>query len=193
MKRSLILITILMSLFITSVASAHTELSATTPEDGAELTETIDAITLTYSGQIEEGSVFDVLTESGQEVAVTDFTIEDGVLTGQLEQPLENGTYTVNWNSISEDGHPLNGTFGFTVNAPVEEVAAEEEVATEEEEEPVAGEQEEMDDSSQATEVASTTATAEEEGTSPFIWIIAALAVVLVAVSILTITRRKRA
>lgn len=187
MKKILLSVTFLITLFLATTAFAHTELSTTNPEDGAELTETIDAITLTYSGQIEEGSVFDVITESGEEVSVTEFTIEDGVLTGQLEQPLENGMYTVNWNSISEDGHPLNGTFTFSINAPVEEVA------TEEEEEPVAAEQEETDETSQATEVASTTATAQEESTSPFIWIIAALAVVLVAVSILTITRRKRA
>lgn len=193
MKKILLSVAFLITLFFATTAFAHTELSTTNPEDGSELTETIDAVTLTYSGQIEEGSVFEVITESGEEISITGFTIEDGVLTGQLEQPLENGMYTVNWNSISEDGHPLNGTFNFSINAPVEEVVAEEEVATEEEEEPVAAEQEETDETSQATEVASTTVTAQEESTSPFIWMIAALAVVLVAVSVLTITRRKRA
>lgn len=111
MKKLLLSVTFLITLFFATTAFAHTELSTTNPEDGSELTETIDTVTLTYSGQIEEGSVFEVITGSGEEISVTEFTIEEGVLTGQLEQPLENGMYTVNWNSISEDGHPLNGTF----------------------------------------------------------------------------------
>lgn len=188
--------TILTTLFILAfagTASAHTDLSTTNPEDGSEVTEAIDSISLTYSGQIEEGSSFEVLDAEGTEVSVNEFTVTDGVLTGNLEAPLENGEYTVNWNSISEDGHPLEGTFGFTVNAPVEEVATTEQSESTDETEITDTMTEEADETSQATEVASSAATMDQQESSPLIWVIAALAVVLVAVSVFTIARRKKA
>ncbi|PJK16257.1 cobalt transporter [Chryseomicrobium excrementi] len=185
--------TTLFILAFAGTASAHTGLSTTNPEDGSEVTEAIDSISLTYSGQIEEGSSFEVLDAEGTEVSVNEFTVTDGVLTGNLENPLENGEYTVNWNSISEDGHPLEGTFGFTVNAPVEEVITTGQSESTEEVETTNTMTEEADETSQATEVASSAITMDQQESSPLIWVIAALAVVLVAVSIFAIARRKKA
>ncbi len=188
--------TILTTLFILAfagTASAHTDLSTTNPEDGSEITEAISSISLTYSGQIEEGSSFEILDADGTVFSVNEFTVMDGVLTGNLAAPLENGEYTVNWNSISEDGHPLEGTFSFTVNAPVEEVSAIEQSKSTDETETTDIMTDEADETSQATEVASSAATMDQQESSPLIWVIAALAVVLVAVSIFAITRRKKA
>ena len=188
--------TILTTLFILAfagTASAHTDLSTTNPEDGSEVTEAIRSISLTYSGQIEEGSSFEIMDSDGTVVSVNEFTVMDGVLTGNLAAPLENGEYSVNWNSISEDGHPLEGTFGFTVNVPVEEVAVTEQSESTDETETTDIMTEEAEETSQATEVASSATTMDQQESSPLIWVIAALAVVLVAVSVITITRRKKA
>lgn len=185
--------TTLFILAFAGTASAHTDLSTTNPEDGSEVTEAISSISLTYSGQIEEGSSFEIMDEAGTAVPVNEFTVTDGILTGNLEAPLENGEYTVNWNSISEDGHPLEGEFSFTVSAPIEEVTTTEQSESTDETETTDTMTEEADETSQATEVASSATTMNQQESSPLIWVIAALAVVLVAVSIFTIARRKKA
>lgn len=97
-------------------AYAHTYLDSTTPAKGATVTEALKTIELKYSGNIEEGSIFKVLSSDGSEMAIDSMTLNDGVLTGTLASPLPNDTYIVEWNSISEDGHPLTGSFSFTIN-----------------------------------------------------------------------------
>ena len=98
---------------------AHTYLDSTNPPDGATITEEIQTIELNYSGKIEEGSIFKVLASNGSEMAMESITLNDGRLTGTFGSPLPNDTYTVKWDSISEDGHPLSGSFSFTVNEHV--------------------------------------------------------------------------
>lgn len=185
----------LLFFFLTTTVSAHTELSTTNPANGSEMTEPLSEITLTYSGQIEEGSAFDLQNEQGEAIPVESFSITDGVLTGTLASPLENGAYTVNWNSISEDGHPLNGTFSFTVVVPeqdpvtTETQETEDAESAEEMEEPA---EQATEDSSDETVVAAT-ATETDAGSSPLIWVIVGLVIVLVAASLLMVTKRKRA
>lgn len=119
-KTSLAALFLAVSLSATSV-DAHTHLLSTNPGNGAEVTTELSSITLTYGGQIEEGSFFEITSSEGQNIEVETFTVEDRVLTGSLAQPLENDSYTVAWTSISEDGHPLTGEFSFTVNVHTEE------------------------------------------------------------------------
>lgn len=106
-------------------AFAHTYLDSTKPTDGATITQDLQTITLTYSGQIEEGSTFSVHTSAGSEVPLDSIKVQDGVLSGTFASPLPNDTYKVEWNSISQDGHPLSGSFSFTVNRPTAAETAE--------------------------------------------------------------------
>ena len=95
---------------------AHTHLLSTNPSNGAEVTTELSSISLTYGGQINEGSFFEITSSEGQNIEVETFTVEERVLTGSFANPLDNDSYTVAWTSISEDGHPLTGEFSFTVN-----------------------------------------------------------------------------
>ena len=106
-------------------AFAHTYLDSTKPTDGATITQDLQTITLTYSGQIEEGSTFSVHTSAGSEVPLDSIKVQDGVLSGTFASPLPNDTYKVEWNSISQDGHPLSGSFSFTVDRPTAAETAE--------------------------------------------------------------------
>ncbi|MBD8032980.1 copper resistance CopC family protein [Solibacillus merdavium] len=115
MKQLLLALAATFLLFVPG-ANAHTYLDSTNPAKGATVTEDLRKIELKYSGEIEEGSIFKVLSSDGSEMPITSITLNDGVLTGTLASPLPNDTYIVEWNSISEDGHPLTGTFSFTVN-----------------------------------------------------------------------------
>jgi len=101
-------------------AIAHTHLVSTNPAEGETVSENIKTIDLTFEGKVEEGSIFKVIASDGKEMDIHSISINNGVLSGIMLDPLPNDTYTVEWDSISEDGHPLSGTFSFAVNAPRE-------------------------------------------------------------------------
>lgn len=112
-------------LVVVPEAFAHTYLDSTNPADGAKITQDLQTITLSYSGVIEEGSTFKVMTSSGSEIPLDSINVHEGVLSGTFASPLPNDTYTVEWDSISQDGHPLSGSFTFTVNNPTAAETAE--------------------------------------------------------------------
>ncbi|MEK4386132.1 copper resistance protein CopC [Solibacillus sp. FSL W7-1464] len=180
-----LLLSILAALFlVVPNAAAHTYLDTTNPEDGAIVTEPLQSIELTYAGKIEVGSTFKVISSNGEEIETVSVDLVDGVLTGTFDSPLPNDDYTVEWNSISEDGHPLAGQFSFTVDAPVTEEAVEEEAAEENEE------QVEVDETIQTNETETTTADDEEASINTLLYIIAILLLIII-VSIITVARRK--
>lgn len=118
MRKQLLLSIVATFLFFLPEAFAHTHLESTNPADGESVKENIQTIDLTYEGKIEEGSTFKVLASDGEEMPIHSLSLNEGVLSGIMLDPLPNDTYTVEWDSISEDGHPLSGSFSFTVNAP---------------------------------------------------------------------------
>ena len=105
-------------LFVVPEVYAHTYLDSTNPSDGSTITQDLQTISLNYSGIIEEGSTFNVRTSSGSDVPLDSITLKESVLSGTFASPIPNDTYTVNWKSISQDGHPLAGSFSFTVHLP---------------------------------------------------------------------------
>ena len=52
---------------------------------------------------------------SSATVPVRQATGSNAPLVAALPRPLANGRYTVNWRTMSRDGHAINGTFAFTV------------------------------------------------------------------------------
>lgn len=181
-----ILLSILAALFLAvPSAAAHTYLDTTNPEDGAVVTEPLQSIELTYAGRIEVGSTFNVISSNGEEIETVSMDLVDGVLTGTFENPLPNDDYTVEWNSISADGHPLSGQFSFTVDAPVAEEPAEEEVTEENEE------QAEVDETVENNVAKTTAADNEETSNDTLLYIVGALLLLIIIVSIFTIARRK--
>ncbi|WP_052712280.1 copper resistance CopC family protein [Domibacillus indicus] len=155
MKKSYLFLFGLLFLFSSSV-SAHTGLENSSPADGDTVTEEIQDISLTFETVIEEGSSFTLRDEAG-EVSVENVKVTENVLSGTAADPLENGSYTVDWKIIGEDGHLIEGTYGFTVAveqaaepAPEEEPVEEDTELTNTEENTAANSQ---DNSSSATAV----------------------------------------
>lgn len=111
----------------TTSALAHTGLETSSPEDGEVVTEELREIALTYEGKIEQGGTLEVSNSNGQSIPVEDISIADTQMTGTFTNALENGDYTVVWNIIGADGHPIAGEFSFTVDVPVSETAVENE------------------------------------------------------------------
>ena len=114
--RSILLSIAAALLFFVPIATAHTNLDTTNPKDGVTVTSELKEVSLSFSGNIEEGSTFTLTGENGTILKPSTVTTKSGVLTGTFDEALANDIYTVNWNSISADGHPMSGKFKFTVN-----------------------------------------------------------------------------
>ncbi|GAA2957456.1 copper resistance CopC/CopD family protein [Kitasatospora cinereorecta] len=108
-----------------SPASAHAALTGSDPQDGAVVATAPEEVTLTFSEQVAmgDGSIR-VLDPSGKRAdtgAPRDLTSGGAVRYGiTLHGGLPDGTYTVAWQAVSVDSHPVAGAFTFSVGAPSE-------------------------------------------------------------------------
>lgn len=164
-----------LALTFSTTAFAHSYLGSSTPADGETVTQPLEEIVLNFDGKIEQGSYFDLQNTAGAAVTVDEFIIGDNTLTGTFTEALQNDDYTVNWSIISADGHPLEGTFSFSVNAPVAEPAVEEPIAEE----------------APANEETVATEEPEKEQSSSTIGLIAAIILVIIGAGVI-IARRKK-
>ncbi|MBM7437984.1 copper resistance CopC/CopD family protein [Streptomyces sp. HB132] len=112
-----------------SPASAHAALTGSDPQDGAVVATAPQDVTLTFSEQIAMGDdsirVLDPSGERADDGAPRDLTSGGTVRYGvQLRSGLPDGTYTVAWQAVSADSHPVSGAFTFSVGAPSETTVA---------------------------------------------------------------------
>lgn len=113
-------------LAVAGPASAHAALTGSDPQDGAVVDTAPKQVTLTFSEQVAvgEGSIR-VLDPDGKradtDAAPLDLhsgsTVKYGVA---LHTGLPDGTYTVAWQAVSADSHPVSGAFTFSIGAPSE-------------------------------------------------------------------------
>lgn len=99
-------------------AQAHDELLATNPTDGATLTQAPAELELTYSGDIMDvdgANQVRVTNAAGDSVTSGDPEIDGTAIRQPLSTSAAEGTYTVTWRVVSSDGHPIQGTFTYTV------------------------------------------------------------------------------
>lgn len=97
-------------------AHAHDSLISSDPADGATLETSPEQITLTYSAEVLEVSPVVQISagEGGEPVELTP-VIDGTTVTAEIPEPLAAGTHTVQWRVVSSDGHPIEGSFTFTV------------------------------------------------------------------------------
>lgn len=126
-------------------AFAHSELTDSNPTDGQVVKKALDEVSITFSGKIEKGSDITVTDSKGKEVESNDLTIHNTEMTASFDEPLANDDYQVDWNVLSADGHPVEGTYSFSVNAKeVKEEKAAETTTEEKEEKPATPTEEEV-------------------------------------------------
>ncbi|MBT2397504.1 copper resistance protein CopC [Streptomyces sp. ISL-100] len=104
-------------------ASAHAALTGSDPKDGAVVATAPKHITLTFSEKIALGNdSIRVLEPSGKRSdtgEVRDMSSGSVVQYGvPLHTGLPDGTYTVAWQAVSADSHPISGAFTFSIGAP---------------------------------------------------------------------------
>lgn len=95
--------------------SAHADLVESAPGNGEQVTEPPDELTLRYTEGVQQA---DVSVESTDGDRVDDGVRVDSDDQSVVHVPLSdagNGTYVVQWEILSVDGHTTSGSFFFTV------------------------------------------------------------------------------
>ena len=109
---------------VASPASAHTELVGGSPGPGEVLQTPVNEVTLTFASDLlAEGSQVLVRDPQGAEqaraVAVSGASVRVPV------KPLQTaGRYTVAFRAVAVDGHPITGSYRFTVSPAAASAAA---------------------------------------------------------------------
>lgn len=179
MKKTMILLSALLAFPIS--AQAHSVLEASTPSEGEVVTEELVAIALDFSAGIEQGSNM-TMTMDGTAVDFSEVAVMEDQLVGTPAEELEDGSYVVEYDVLSEDGHPIQGSLAFELQAGAE-AAPQEEPAEE-------AEQAAAPDSGQ-NEDAGLEQTAADTGAPNPTLVIAGFAVLLI-IAAFVLMRRKR-
>lgn len=107
-------------------ALAHDTLLSSTPQDGAAAQEAPQEIELTFSAPPQDvGTQIRVTDAEGADVTQGAPEIQgDAAVQDLAESAQEPGEYTVVWRVVSSDGHPIEGTFDYTVDGGAEDTAS---------------------------------------------------------------------
>ncbi|MFG3038590.1 copper resistance protein CopC [Streptomyces sp. NPDC048330] len=104
-------------------ASAHAALTGSDPKDGAVVATAPKEVNLTFSEQVAmSADSIRVLDPAGRRAdtgEIRDLCSGSVVRYGvALRAGLPDGTYTVAWQTVSADSHPIAGAFTFSIGAP---------------------------------------------------------------------------
>ncbi|MEV8625300.1 copper resistance protein CopC [Streptomyces sp. NPDC051079] len=110
----------LLALGGTAPADAHAVLTASTPARGAVVAEPPSRVVLTFTEEIAlTADAVRVLDPAGRRVDDARPGSEGGsTYVVGLRAPLPRGTYTVAYQVVSADSHPVTGAYTFSVGAP---------------------------------------------------------------------------
>ncbi|WP_420119129.1 copper resistance CopC family protein [Micromonospora sp.] len=116
----------ILTLFVAATpARAHNGLRSGSPARDATLTRAPTEITLEFMARLDPTLTTIVLTDGTKRRVPTGDPVVSGA-TGSVRVtgPLPNGTYTVAYRVVSADGHPVQGSYPFTVADPAGPAAA---------------------------------------------------------------------
>ncbi|GIJ32489.1 copper resistance CopC family protein [Micromonospora sediminimaris] len=100
-------------------AYAHNVLRKATPAQDAELKKAPTRITLEFLQKLNPSFTTITLSDADkQQVATGEPEVSGTKGTVTIEPPLANGVYTVAYRVVSTDGHPVQGSYKFTVADP---------------------------------------------------------------------------
>ncbi|RBM00687.1 hypothetical protein C1H84_12185 [Glutamicibacter soli] len=118
-------VALLAALGTVGAANAHDFLTGSSPENGASVKSSPKEITMTFSAELQQLSGTDstvvALSQAGKKVATTAST-KGTTVTVVPDAELASGEYTLAVRVISSDGHPVEDSINFTVDAPASAV-----------------------------------------------------------------------
>ncbi|MDO5866904.1 MULTISPECIES: copper resistance CopC family protein [Paenarthrobacter] len=109
-------------------AMAHDALESTVPAADTTVTTAPGVVSLTLSEPPMDASqlnlsVITVTDEAGKTLSDGKVTVEGATISTAITAGT-NGPYKVLWRTVSSDGHPIEGTYTFTVQDPAQAVTA---------------------------------------------------------------------
>ncbi|MFI2714288.1 copper resistance protein CopC [Micromonospora sp. NPDC018662] len=100
-------------------AAAHNSLQSATPAQDARVTTAPTSVTLRFLQRLDPQFTTIVLSDAARRKVPTGAPAVDGTAGRvSVDEPLANGTYTVAYRVVSADGHPVQGSYRFTVADP---------------------------------------------------------------------------
>jgi methionine-rich copper-binding protein CopC len=109
---------LILGLLLPATASAHAELTATTPADGVVVVGDPTELSATFSEALSATSTLSLRNASGERLAVGGPDPADARrLVIDPIPALGPGTYEMRWTALSDDGHVERGTWSFEVSA----------------------------------------------------------------------------
>lgn len=180
---------LLLTLGIAAPAAAHDQLVGSDPADGSALATAPAAVVLTFSAEplaAVGGAAVAVTGPDGASWSDGEPVVAGTTVTQALRSGMPAGAYAVTWRAPSSDGHVLDGTFAFTVEAePVATPGA------------AAGPSAEPTPTTTASTAPTPAATPgddgdEAPGTGPVPWLVGGIAVLAAAGVALAVVLRRR-
>lgn len=119
---------ILIPAFAAAPAMAHDTLESTVPAGNTTVTAAPGAVSLTLSESPLDASqlnlsVITVTDEAGKTLSDGNVTVDGATISTAIAGGA-NGIYKVLWRTVSSDGHPIEGSYSFTVQGPAQAVPA---------------------------------------------------------------------
>lgn len=106
-------------ILLPAVALAHAKLVGSTPSAGSSVSKSPAELRLTFSEKLELAMTrVKLISPDGKEVTLAkpaDGGDEGRSVVMAIGSPLAPGTYTVSWQVVGRDGHPVRGKFTFVV------------------------------------------------------------------------------
>lgn len=106
---------LLLTLAPLTPASAHAELTSSSPADGAAVPQLPSTVELRFSEAIASPAYVTVTDPAGREVSVGPPEVLDTLVAQPVADSAAAGAYTVEYRVVSSDGHSISGSLDFTV------------------------------------------------------------------------------
>ena len=101
-----------------SPAAAHASLVKTDPAEGQVLAESPRVARLTFDETVSAAAGGVQMYDARGNAVESKASARDTVLTVDVPDTLDEGTYVVSWRVVSADGHPVAGALTFSVGRP---------------------------------------------------------------------------
>lgn len=110
------MLAILTLALLSNIASAHSGLKDSTPENGAMLNELPKNLMLEFTMQVKLVRL-QLTEQSGEPIELINKPSKNFATTFNIALPmLDSGSYTVTWIAMGKDAHKMKGNFTFTVH-----------------------------------------------------------------------------
>lgn len=177
-------------LFSPLSASAHDALVSSSPAADESVETVPDELTLTFSAKLIDGEgATEVVVTAPDGTSVTEgaATVEGAIVTQPLQGSGPAGEYQVIWKVVSSDGHPTSGEYSFIVTVGDDGSSTAEPTAPPTTAAPTAEETAEPETTATPVPISS-----EADTGSAWVWVLAIVAVLVVAGVVIWIVASRR-